>query len=392
MKSITLILSAALQASAAIFYAGVAESGGEFGLYIDSNGNSLGLPGRFNADYAFANPDTVDVFVDEQGFNLFRVAFVLERLCPLETGLGSTFNETYFDLYKEAIDYITITKNAYAILDPHNYMRYNNPYQQPMSGSIIGDTSDPEAATTAQFAEFWTELASRFADNDRVAFGIMNEPHDMPTSLVFDNNQAAVTAIRSTGATNLILVPGNNWSGGHSWTQNWGGDLLPNSEFMGNIEDPANNWVLDIHEYLDTDYSGTSQECVNSFEDNLGELTAWLREKGLKAMVTEFGGSDSSACQTMVADALAYMENNDEYIGWTAWAAGPLWGTNSPCCSSSTQLGSLEPRSTAAGGEPGLYDNLWLPVFVPNIPATLEWDGAIDSQVGGGGNLTRRWK
>jgi endoglucanase len=94
MKSITLVLSAAFQASAAIFYAGVAESGGEFGLYIDSNGNSLGLPGRFNADYAFANPDTVDVFVDEQGFNLFRVAFVLERLCPLETGLGSTFNET----------------------------------------------------------------------------------------------------------------------------------------------------------------------------------------------------------------------------------------------------------------------------------------------------------
>lgn len=98
MKSITLVLSAALQASAAIFYAGVAESGGEFGLYIDSNGNSLGLPGRFNADYAFADPDTVDVFVDEQGFNLFRVAFVLERLCPLETGLGSTFNETVSQL------------------------------------------------------------------------------------------------------------------------------------------------------------------------------------------------------------------------------------------------------------------------------------------------------
>lgn len=26
--------------------------------------------------------------------SLFRVAFLLERMCPLATGLGSTFNET----------------------------------------------------------------------------------------------------------------------------------------------------------------------------------------------------------------------------------------------------------------------------------------------------------
>jgi hypothetical protein len=26
--------------------------------------------------------------------NLFRVAFLLERMCPIATGLGSTFNET----------------------------------------------------------------------------------------------------------------------------------------------------------------------------------------------------------------------------------------------------------------------------------------------------------
>ncbi|KAH7303555.1 endoglucanase 1 [Stachybotrys elegans] len=386
-----LLLSCALGASATIFYAGVAESGGEFGLWIDGSGQSIGLPGRFGSEYAFANPETVDILVDEHEINLFRVAFVLERMCPIETGLGVLYNETYFDLFKEAIDHITITKNAYAILDPHNYMRYNNPYQQPMSGSIIGDTSDERAATTEQFAEFWGELASRFKDNERVAFGIMNEPHDMPTQLVFDNNQAAVDAIRATGATNLILVPGNNWSGGHSWTQNWGGDLLPNSEFMGNIVDPANNWVLDIHEYLDADYSGTLPGCVNSFEEHMVELTSWLRENGLKAMVTEFGGSDSDECADMLTRALEYMENNPEYIGWTAWAAGPLWGVNSPCCTDRTQLGSLEPGSTAAGGGPGLYDNVWLPVFLPNLPDTLEWEGPIDSHVGSGGNMTRRF-
>jgi endoglucanase len=57
-------------------------------------------------------------------------------------------------------------------------MRYNNPSQQPTSGSIIGDTTDPNAATTAQFGEFWQELAGRFANNANVIFGLMNEVCD----------------------------------------------------------------------------------------------------------------------------------------------------------------------------------------------------------------------
>lgn len=268
-------------------------------------------------------------------------------------------------------------------------MRYNDPSSQPLSGSVIGNTSDPTAATIEQFAAFWGELAGRFAPNNRVMFGLMNEPHDMPTTLVLENNQAAVTAIREAGASNLILVPGNQWTGGHSWTENWGGELFPNSEYMYQIQDPANNWVVDIHEYLDTDFSGGHTECVNSFNDTMGPLTAWLKLHGVKAMVTEFGGSNATGCATMLTDALAYMDTNPEYIGWTAWAAGPFWGTNSPCCTDSTQLGSLEPGSTAAGGAPGLYDTVWLKVIQPLIPSTLQWTGP--GSVNGTGNSTRTY-
>jgi endoglucanase len=73
------------------------------------------------------------------------------------------------------VNYITVTKGAYCILDPHNYMRYNDPSQQPATGSIIGDTTDVKAATTAQFATFWATLARRFASNEKVIFGLMNE-------------------------------------------------------------------------------------------------------------------------------------------------------------------------------------------------------------------------
>lgn len=43
-------------------------------------------------------------------------------MCPLETGLGSTFNETYFSEFQTAVNYITM-RGGYAILDAHNYMR-----------------------------------------------------------------------------------------------------------------------------------------------------------------------------------------------------------------------------------------------------------------------------
>jgi hypothetical protein len=43
-------------------------------------------------------------------------------MCPLETGLGNTFNDTYFTEFQDAVNYITM-RGGYAILDAHNYMR-----------------------------------------------------------------------------------------------------------------------------------------------------------------------------------------------------------------------------------------------------------------------------
>ncbi|KAK3942499.1 glycoside hydrolase family 5 protein [Diplogelasinospora grovesii] len=359
-------------ASATIYYAGVAESSGEFGVWSATSTPGTGLPGRFGVDYSFISTSGIDVMVDQNKANLFRVAFLLERMCPLSYGLGAKFNETHFDYYKQAIDYITKTKKAYAILDPHNYMRYNDPSSQPFSGSVIGNTTDPKAATTAQFGAVWGELAKRFADNEKVIFGLMNEPHDMPSSLLLANLQAAVDGIRKSGAKNLIIAPGNSWTGGHSWTQ---GGSEASSNWLYKIVDPLNNTAIDIHEYLDQDYSGGHLACTQPAATNLAAVTAWLEEHNLKAFITEFGGSNTTNCTTMLSDMLDYMANNDVYIGWTAWAAGPFWGTASPCCTDSAQFGSLEPGSKAANGGPSLYDTVWLPVIQPKVPKQLQWSG-----------------
>ncbi|KAL0576560.1 hypothetical protein V5O48_005424 [Marasmius crinis-equi] len=345
-----------------IIYAGINESGGEFG--------AQNIPGTLGVDYSFINKATVDVFVDQEQINIFRVTFLMERMAPPVTGLGSTFNETYFDAYADAINYITVTKGAYALLDPHNYMRYNDPSAQPFSGSVIGNSSDPTAATTEQFKEFWTELANRFVDNPKVIFGINNEPHDMPTSLVLANNQAAIDGIRSTGAQQLILAPGNSWTGGHSWTQ--GDD--PSSALLFQLVDPLNNTGIDVHEYLDEDFSGSHAECTQPGPENLADITAWLQEHNLKAVLSEFGGGNNDGCRQMVDELLSYLDVNDVWIGWTAWAAGPFWGQFSPCCGADT--GSLEPGATNDLGQPNAFETVWTPSMKPHIiPGDLKRDG-----------------
>jgi endoglucanase len=57
--------------------------------------------------------------------------------------------------------------------------------------------------------------------------------------------------------------------------------------------------------------------CTNPAPSNLYGLTQWLQQHNLKAMITEFGGNPTSACQKDVAGIINYMKNNDEYIGWS---------------------------------------------------------------------------
>jgi endoglucanase len=101
-------------------------------------------------------------------------------------------------------------------------------------------------------------------------------------------------------------------------------------------------------------------------------------------MITEFGASNGTECSSYVSDIINYMANNDEYIGWTAWAAGPLWGSYSPCCADSGTWGSLEPGIPASDGTPGMYEGVWVDDIQPLLPTTLQKTG-ISNLKGPGG-------
>jgi endoglucanase len=247
-------------------------------------------------------------------------------MCPVETGLGATLNETYFSAFSDAVTYIT-KQGGYAILDAHNYMRYNDPSMQPQSGSIIGNTTDPKAATTEHLAAFWAELSTRFKTNPNVIFGIMNEPHDMPTSLVLKNDQAMIDAIRAAGAQQLILVPGNGFTGAQRWLNTTcSTECTPNADVLTAIQDPRANFAFDMHLYFDNDTSGTHNECTLAAPSNLLPVTTWLRENNYTAFLSEFGAGSNPTCFETLNNTLNHLETNPEFIGWTYWSAGPLWG------------------------------------------------------------------
>lgn len=155
----------------------------------------------------------------------------------------------------------------------------------------------------------------------------MNEPHDMPSELWRDNANAAISAIRATGSTNLILVPGNAWTGAHSWNDNSYG--TPNGIVLKDIVDPANNYAFEVHQYQDVDSSGTSDQCVNETvgAERLVEFTTWLRENNQRGFLGEFSGGRNITCLNGLDNMLKYLDTNkDLWLGWTYWAAGPWWG------------------------------------------------------------------
>ncbi len=266
------------------------------------------MPGIYDKDYTYPAQSSVDYFKSKK-MNTVRLPFLWERLQPT---LNQAFDNTEFarlDLFVTE----TTAKGITVVIDPHNYARYR--------GNLIGSSQVPVSA----FANFWSRLATAYKGNNKVIFALMNEPNTMRTEDWLTAANAGAKAVRDAGANNLILVPGNAWTGAHSWTQNYYG--TPNSQVMVNFVDPKNNFAFEFHQYFDKDFSGTVAECATAEGDSkLAEATAWLKANNFRGFLGEFGGGNTSTCQATIGRVLQYLESNKQWIGWTWWAAGPWWG------------------------------------------------------------------
>lgn len=199
-----------------------------------------------------------------------------------------------------------------------NQLTFPPSYQRHNFGRYYGNIiSDPTA-----FGSFWTTVATAFASNENVIFDTNNEYHDMDQTLVLDLNQAAIDAIRGAGATTqYIFAEGNGYSGAHSWADT--------NDNLSGLTDPSDKLVYEMHQYLDSDNSGTSDACVSATvgAERVAAATEWLRAAGKVGVLGEFAGGANDQCKAAVQGLLDHLQDNsDVWLGGLWWAAGPWWG------------------------------------------------------------------
>jgi len=279
--------------------------------------------------YSYPPQADMDYFMSK-GMNIVRLGFIWERL---QTTLYSSFNPIELAQINASVLGST-AKGMYVVLDPHCYARYFE--------HIIGTKEVPVAA----FADFWSRLAKIYSHNTHVIFGLMNEPCKMRTADWFPSAQAAINAIRATGATNLILVPGNFYSGANSWTTAGGEDS--NAKVMAAITDPGNNYAFEVHQYVDSGSGGCSdiwKDDPNIGKQRLAVFTNWARANKRRGFLGEFAVANCRVTETDIGAAtitnmVSHMEeNSDVWLGWTWWSAG-----------FHNYIFTIDPERTASGG------------------------------------------
>lgn len=106
-------------------------------------------------------------FVTDDGLNAFRLPVAWQYL--VNSVLGGTLDSANFAAYDDLVQGCLSAGAAMCIIDIHNYARWD--------GDIIGQGGP----TNAQFASLWSQIATKYKSNSKVAFGVMNEPVSLLT-------------------------------------------------------------------------------------------------------------------------------------------------------------------------------------------------------------------
>jgi endoglucanase len=166
--------------------AGVNIAGFDFGVTTDGTDKTMQATPPLSS---LGGPDgagQMSHFVNDDHHNVFRLPVGWQYL--VNNNLGGTLDSTNFGKYDQLVQACLAT-GASCIIDIHNYARWN--------GAIIGQGGP----TNGQFTSLWTQISTKYKGNSKVIFGLMNEPHDVDINTWAATVQAAVTAIRNTGAT-----------------------------------------------------------------------------------------------------------------------------------------------------------------------------------------------
>ena len=100
-----------------------------------------------------------------------------------------------------------------------------------------------------------------------------------------------------SATTQLILLPGNNWTSAQTFVSNGSAAALAT---VVNPDGSITGLIFDVHKYLDSDNSGTHDDCVTNNIDTFQALVDFLKQNGNRqALLSESGGGNTDSCKQL---------------------------------------------------------------------------------------------
>jgi endoglucanase len=253
--------------------------------------------------YYYPTEAELDYFLT-RGLKTFRIPVRMERIWRKAIETFGFHGPDIAELDR-IVAHVT-TAGGNVVIDPHNYGRFN--------GAVIGTPG----FSVAFFRDFWTRVADRYKANERVIFGLMNEPHDIPDGVWRNAGGQAVAGIRSTGATNLVLIPGDNWTSAYNFVS------TGNAAEWRDLLTSDINCAAETHTYFDNGHEGDEDGAISGTigRDRNTAITADARQHGYRLWCGEFGAANNAAALAALEDFLEFMDDNDDvWLGWSYWDA-----------------------------------------------------------------------
>jgi endoglucanase len=248
---------------------------------------------------AFASPTDDGALASMAAWHINAVRIPLNEDCWLGINGAPTDVGAYHAAIKNFVDRLHAF-GMYAILDLH----WNAP-GTTLSHLGAGYEDFFEMADADHSPAFWESIASYFKDDHALLFDLYNEPFEIswaclregclvPRGYQTAGMQQLVDAVRSTGATQPVLIAGLNWASlaGEEWLRN-------------RPEDPARQLAASIHAY----------GVMGGYNSNIGSVA-----RQVPVVLTEVGEKD---CTHEALDRLLPWAdaNGVSYLAW-AWYTG----------------------------------------------------------------------
>lgn len=280
--------------------------------FLDASGQPIVWHGLNLSPYATASD--IPATVAQTRANLVRV--------PVSECMWMTWSANYVPTYRQAIIdkvHAVTASGATAIVDLHWACHDSATYRQ--DGYNTFDQVAPDQHSVA----FWQDAANVFKSDQAVMFELFNEPQVQDWAVysghkggdVWRNGgtvsywaqvwqapgmQSLYEAVRSTGATNVVLADGTDW----------GSSLVP---VMSNPLD-GTNVAYAYHAYV---HSGQSHSAHSPYLDSwVAPVIDPRGSYAQAAIATEFGTDQRDpAASSYFRDTISWIENHGN--GWAVW-------------------------------------------------------------------------